>query len=208
MAEKHTLVFCVRHGTTVLNIRNAFRGNKDVPLDDKGIKDAHELSFYFKPIDICGIVCSDKHRAITTAKIIGDQKDMEFIPTKNLRALDVGDFSGQPRNDENVKALQNYIDNPETTIPGGESLNDFRRRIQPAIQEAIELALEYGEPLMLVSHSSIIHEVGNMLEKDHTATLVEPGGVCAIYISGGDLHAEPIFKPLLSVKKEKADTIT
>ncbi len=210
MTHKEIVLYAVRHGETALNKAGYFRGNKDVPLNEDGIRDAHKLAFYFAPIDILGIVSSDKNRAMTTARIISQQKnDQEPIPTESLRAFNVGEFSGKPRDEENTEALKHYIDNPDCTIPGGESLNDFRDRVQPAIREAIHMACESGLPLLLVGHSSIIHEIGNMFEKDHTAVLVEPGGAAAVYISGGEIHAEPIFKPLPeSEKKEKADTIS
>lgn len=210
MSEKHIVVYAARHGETSLNKSGSFRGNKNVPLNDDGIRDAHKLAFYFAPIDLMGIVSSDKIRAMTTAKIISQQKnDQEPIPTENLRALNVGEFSGKPRSKENVDALQHYIDNPDCVIPGGESLNQFRDRVQPAIMDAINMACESGSPLLLIGHSSIIHEIGNMFEKDHTSVLVEPGGVAAIYIVRGEIHAESIFKPLPeSERTEKADTIS
>ena len=49
-----------------------------------------------------------------------------------------------------------------------------------------------GEPGLLVVHSSIIHEISDMLHGDHEAQLVEPGGVVAIHTSRDGLKSEAI----------------
>ena len=200
--------YVCRHGRTVLNAEGKFRGNKDVELDSTGIADAHRLANLFSNIEISGIFCSDKIRATKTAEIIAQANKLPITLSKNLRALNVGDFSGQPRNKENEAELQKYIDDPCCCIPGGESLNDFRARVRPCIQDAVDLYMDCGVPPLIVGHSSIIHEVGAMLHGEHKSVLVEPGGAIAIYFNGkGQLAAQPIFKPVRSVGSQ-AETIS
>lgn len=208
MSDRIIILYAARHGTTTLNTAGAFRGSVDVPLDTKGIKDAHQLAFYFEPIEVCHIVSSDKKRAAKTAEIIGSRKHIQPLLTDSIHPLDVGDFSGKPKNEENRAALEHYINHPELTIPGGEALNDFKARVRPAIQEAMEIADNSGQPILLVVHSSIIHEIGSMINGHHGSTLVEPGGVAAIYMENGVLKAEPIFKPISDTLTGKADTIS
>src|ERR1700749_2193086 len=124
--------YVCRHGRTELNAAGKFRGNKDVPLDSTGIADAHRLANLFSNIEISGIFCSDKIRATKTAEIIAQANQLPITLSKNLRALNVGSFSGQKRNKESEEALQKYIDQPDCCIPGGESLNDFRARVRPS----------------------------------------------------------------------------
>ena len=61
---------------------------------------------------------------------------------------------------------------------------------------------------MVVAHSSVIHEVGTLVAGDHTAKLVEPGGVLAIYFNNGKLDADPIYRALKSKPGSHAETIT
>ena len=192
-------VLVARHGRTALNSEHKFRGRMDVPLDETGIKQAHELAELLRPIELGPIFCSDTKRASKTAEIIAQKQDTHVYKNQNLKALNVGDFSGEKRSPENVAALTKILLSPDTTIPGGESLNDFSARVQPCIHEAIEIFLETGVPPLLVAHSSIIREVGAMFMGDHTLALVEPGGVLAIYFDNGKLKAKPIYREVEKV---------
>ena len=200
-------VFVARHGQTVLNKAGAFRGNANPPLDETGIKEAHELAKFLEQFEISHVISSDKQRATKTAEIIAKAQHTDVHQTPFLRALNVGKFSGQKRTPESEAELQTYLDDPDCKIPDGESLNDFKSRIHPCVTEAVELFSRCGVPPLIVAHSSIVHEVGSMLRGSHKALLVEPGGAIAIYFNGSKLDAEPIFKPL-SISGSHAETIT
>jgi broad specificity phosphatase PhoE len=203
------LVYVVRHGETGMNSQNLFRGNKNPPLNESGKADAEDLAKIFSSLDISHIVSSDRTRAKTTAAAIARKKSQPVHMSENLRALNVGDFSGKPRTEENVAALQHYIDHPDEKIPGGESLNEFKARIDPCLQEAIELAIHSGEPVLLVAHSSVVHEVGAMIKDAHQAVLVKPGGYAIIYINDrGKLDAKPVYKPDHERMKQNTETIS
>lgn len=204
MAHKEIILYVARHGRTVMNEENKFRGDANPPLDANGIRDANELAFYFSGIELSFIVASDKKRASTTADIISLQKniqpeenvfDLHPVYNDQLRPWNVGDFGGKPKNDENVKELQKYIDNPDAVVPGGTSLSDFRGRVRPLFKEAVEAGIQIGVPGLLVVHSSVIHELGCCFGGDHEAAHVKPGGVAAVYLEGGQLKVSPIFKP-------------
>lgn len=192
---KEVLVYVARHGTTALNGTNVFRGTRDMPLDANGLRDAHQLAHYFEPIEVSHIVCSNMRRAIVTAKIIAEAKGSPVHQTPNLRPREIGEFTGLEKTEENMAQWRYYIDHPDASIPGGESLNEFQSRLRPCIMEAIELAGVCGEPVLMVMHSSGIHEIGSVLYHDYRAALVEPGGVAVIYTENGQLGAEPIFRP-------------
>jgi len=206
--DKTVVAYLVRHGTTVLNSSGMFRGNKNPPLDAQGRRDAHKLADYFKDVDLSFIICSDKARATETAELIGKEHDLPVHKSENLRALNVGSFSGQKRTPESEAALQHYIDNPSIQIPEGESLNDFKARVHPCFKELVDLYRDSGVPPLAVLHSSLIHEIGAVLEGSHKAVLVDPGGVCVVYLDNNKLHAAPIFKPSKVQPGVRADTVS
>lgn len=211
MAKAPDLVvlYCARHGETTLNATGCFRGNKDVPLNANGIRDAHHLKTLFADEPLSFIIGSDRIRATQTADIIHAGRNIPKHTSPLLRALDVGDFSGKPRDKENTSALQVYLDSPDEEIPGGESLNNFRGRVDPAIWEAFGLADDAGLPGLVISHSSIIHELGELWGSGHKTSLVEPGGVVAIYVKNGRIGVQPIFRPLASSDSYgRADTVS
>jgi probable phosphoglycerate mutase len=176
-------------------------------LDKVGIKEAGELAKLFEHVELSHIFCSDKQRATKTAEIVGKAHGASVHPVESLRALDVGEFSGQKRTPEAEANLQTYLESPDTQIPGGESLNEFKQRIGPCLQQAVEMFSKTGVPPLLVAHSSIVHEVGALLKGGHKNLLVSPGGAIAIFFNGSKLDAEPIFKPL-TTSKTHAETIT
>lgn len=205
----HTNILClvVRHGQTTLNREGRFRGTANPPLDATGIKQAHEVAKLLDAIEISHIFSSDKQRATLTADIIAKGGGIKVHKTENLRALNVGDYSGQLRTPEAEAEVAAFADKPDVPFPGGESINQFRGRIQPCLQEACEIALECGAPTVVVGHSSIVHETGNWLYGDHKCILVEPGGMAAIYVKDGQLAADAIYKPLLK-QVNKATTLS
>lgn len=216
---KDIIVYVARHGTTELNQKNEFRGNIDCSLDKKGMQDARVLSKYFGGIDLSVIVSSDKKRTKQTTEQIKKNQpdDITVIYNENLRPWNVGEFGGLPKNVENKEKLKYYVDHPDVNIPGGESLNAFRSRIRPLLVQAAKYGKRSPKPLLLVVHSSVIHEVGATFGPHHEAAHVKPGGVAAIYVNNGDVSVEPIFKPdekattqnvLGSVSGQSADTVS
>lgn len=201
--DKTIVLYCARHGSTQLNSDNCFRGKADPPLSSKGFREANQLAHYIQPEEVSFIVASAKIRAkqtadvIATAKRLSGESKFDICPTPNegLFAWNVGNFSGKPKDKENLDELQKYIDAPDLVVPGGESLNRFRSRVRPLIEEAICASDELGCPGLIVVHSSVIHELGEMFHKDHTAALVKPGGLAAVYYSNGQLNVEAIFRP-------------
>jgi broad specificity phosphatase PhoE len=172
-----------------------FRGDTDVPLNKQGHKDMEETSKFLEDIDPVFIISSDRTRAVQSVEILTKHFEAPTHTSDQLRAWDVGEFSGKPRNDENLKSLQKYIDDPYLVVPGGESLDCFTARTMPAIQECFCLAQHHGIGFVVV-HSSVVHQLGQQLLSDHKSLVVEPGGVVVIGLEDGRPSAKPIFKPV------------
>jgi broad specificity phosphatase PhoE len=186
------LAYFVRHGQTGLNGEKKFRGALNPPLNEEGMTEADKLKNYFENVDLGDAYTSDTNRAETTAQIILSPKNIDPIVVPSLKALDVGYLSGQLKEGHQAE-MKYYQDNPHENIPQGESLNGFRGRVRPAIQAIIRRGVTTGLPSLAVSHSSIIHELSNMLHGDHNHALVEPGGVVAVVHDGNTFKAMPIL---------------
>jgi len=197
------LCYFARHGSTDLNQANCFRGKANPSLSALGYREANQLAHYMQSIEVSFIVASAKKRSMETAETIclaqklecESNSHLKVIPNELLFAWNVGNFSGKPKNKENLDDLQRYIDDPNLQVPGGESLNEFRNKIRPLVQEAIEESNKAGIPGLLVVHSSVIHELGEMFHGNHSQALVKPGGLAAVYFSNGTLKAQALFRP-------------
>ena len=186
-----------RHGSTTLNAMGCYRGPMDPSLDAQGIMDAHRLADFLKDYDLYPVVIlSDMKRARETAHIVAAAcQGLQCHETPQLRPLNVGDLAGQKRTPENEATVRYHADHPDVPFHNGECINGFRERVHPIMAHGVEVAIKSGKPVLFVAHSSTVHEVGNVSHKDHTASLVKPGGVVAVYICDGCLCSEPIYKP-------------
>lgn len=190
------VAYFVRHGQTTLNAEGKFRGPSNPPLDVVGHNDAQKLAQYFKGIELGDAWTSDKTRAVQTAETILDPKGMVANHTPDLHALNVGYLAGEKKSDEdNAAAIRYHQKNPDEAFLNGESLNEFRKRVRPVILRAIHAGHTSGKPSIVVAHSSIIHELGNVVHQDHTSTLVKPGGVAAVSFDGKHFNAKAIIRP-------------
>ena len=64
-------IYIVRHGETLWNKEEVFRGRKDIPLNDNGMRQAERAGAYFAGQPIGRIVSSPLARARQTAEAIG-----------------------------------------------------------------------------------------------------------------------------------------
>ena len=83
-------VFCmklyvVRHGQTDWNVQHKLQGSVDIPLNSTGLKQAQELSTKIETLDFNLIISSPLSRALETAKIINQKKNVPIV-TNNLLA--------------------------------------------------------------------------------------------------------------------------
>ena len=123
----------IRHGSTALNAgpdKDRIRGWVDVPLDDKGIKEAESIGrelalMKAKPRVLFS---SDLQRAAKTAHIISQMAGIPLAPPEHgLRPWNLGHFQGV----ESAKIapqMKMFVNNPGHRVPGGESFNEFRTR--------------------------------------------------------------------------------
>ena len=194
MDKSNLLAYFVRHGTTAANEEGLFRGRLNPALDEAGIQDALKLKEYFKHTEFGDAFTSDTLRSQTTAATVLQPHEISPIIVPELNAIDIGRLAGQKKSDHQAEV--NYFqNNPNEPFPGGESINQFRGRVRPAISHAIKRGFETGLPSVAFVHSSIIHEVGNMIHGDHLASLVKPGGVVGVFHTGGHFIAKALIKP-------------
>lgn len=181
-----------RHGETTANDKNLFRGPIDYDLNEKGRQQAKEMGDHLN-IPFSAIFSSPKKRAVGTAKIaLGEKVPIRVVP--GFDSYNIGHLAGKPKNEENLKIVRYYQDNPSEVIPGGESLNQFRKDVDPDIIRVIQLGDETGFPTMSFVHSSIVHEVSYLLHGDHTKVKVRPGGLVGVFKNGDRFLARPLLK--------------
>ncbi len=152
---KGRVVAIIRHGQTKLNAEDKIRAWLDVPLDEKGVSQAHELGVQMRDdaIELDGLVCSDLLRTRQTALIVSQETGIPVIGiTRDLRPWDVGILSGTDGEKAHKIMMEHAWNAPDAPVGGdGESFNIFRVRMLLGIIAILNA--HRGLRLGLVSHS-------------------------------------------------------
>jgi 2,3-bisphosphoglycerate-dependent phosphoglycerate mutase len=192
--------FFIRHGETDMNnppdgSEEKFRGDADVPLNMNGHQQAEDLVQYLKGYKLSALYHSGKHRTMQTMMPLAEDKGLPSVALKNFDSLDTGEFTGLPKNEENKEKLAYYREHPDETIPGGESVNHFRDRVDPIIRNCVKIGLESGAPVAACVHGSVMREISRLFDESYDSLKVEPGGIVGIaQEQDGSLTAMPLVK--------------
>ena len=137
------VAYFVRHGSTELNDAGKFRGPIDVSLDENGRQQAEQLADFLKNKKFSAVYYTSKKRSKQTVDPILEKSKTKVKPkmVKDFDPFNVGDLAGKPKDQENIATIRYYQDHPDEKVPGGERLNDFRKRTDPKIK----MALKKGE---------------------------------------------------------------
>ena len=146
-------IILVRHGETEWNIKEIFRGRIDIELNETGIKQAELLAEYLSQVEMEAIYSSPLKRALKTAEVIASYHNLDVEIAPGLIDFDYGEWQGLPHQEVKNKYKELYaewIKNPHRVkMPGGESLDDVRRRAIGVVDNIIS---QYEGTIALVSH--------------------------------------------------------
>jgi phosphoserine phosphatase len=152
----------VRHGETDWNVQEIFRGRADVELNSTGKKQAELLAQYLKNIKLDAVYTSPLERALRTAQIVtGQQHRLQPEPMMELNDFDFGEWQAMSKADVKEKypdILDRWQKDPQRArIPGGESLNDVKKRVQKAVKDIVSRHEEGS--VLIVSHRIILKAI-------------------------------------------------
>ncbi len=151
------LVYLVRHGEIWReDDRPRYVGQLDVPLSDRGRRQAADLGRRLRRARIAGLVSSDLSRARETAEIAGDALGLPCVQLPELREVSLGEWEGLPVREVARQFPGEYrargLDMGRYRPPGGESFEDCSARVVPAFHRL--LASTRGD-LLLVGHAGV-----------------------------------------------------
>ncbi len=162
-------LYLVRHGTTVMNVQNRYRGRRDIPLDAQGYQDAVDAARRLSGVGLTAVYTGPLRRTIATAQIIADAAGVPDLRILHgLNNLDYGAWEGMTAEEAAAyepEAHATYRTSPTKAVcPQGERLMDAQRRMIAALQ--LIGSRHPGEAVVAVTHAVMIR-----------LTLVELNGV-------------------------------
>lgn len=152
-AEAGTLVLLIRHGETEWNRDQRVQGHYDVPLSERGVRQAERLAEWLAEEALGAVYSSDLQRARITAEILaGDQIPVRLEP--RLREARFGLFEGLTSAEIQAAYPEAYLAWRHDAIrhrpPGGETLEDLQERCMEALAE--HLPEHPGQTVAVVAH--------------------------------------------------------
>lgn len=140
-------LYLVRHGETAWNREKVFRGRADIPLSERGLRQAELTGKAFSRVAVEAIYTSPLQRSLLTAQAIARQTGAPLHLEPALTDIDFGLWTGVPQAQVNEKFPELYQQWKLTPhlcqFPQGETLadvwkrtNHFARTVAPRHQDA------------------------------------------------------------------------
>jgi len=156
-AHERTLrLFLVRHGETADNIHMRYVGTRDDPLTENGMRQARLVADALSQLPIRMAVSSPLRRAADTAVRIQEACKVELRLDSRLAEGSFGSWEGLTRAEvlnlgsRDAERLARWESDPSCAPPGGESIQNVKKRI---LSLAEELKMEFADSsVVLVSH--------------------------------------------------------
>jgi broad specificity phosphatase PhoE len=154
-----TRVHLVRHGTTLLNRQNRYRGRIDVPLDERGWQDAWGAAAQLRDSGVNAIYSSPLRRARDTARVIADATGTAAVlDLPGIVNLDYGRWEGLTAEQAAAADPDPYARyiafTDDAACPGGELLMSAAERTLLSLH-VLQL-LHPGGVVVAVSHAVIV----------------------------------------------------
>jgi broad specificity phosphatase PhoE len=186
----------VRHGTTDWVDTNYLHGITDIPLNDTGLRQAHEVAEVLKSVSASHLYSSPLTRCMQTAQAIAANVNLQPIPMDGLIELNFGWLEGKQFKDfssPDASPIARFLDHFHHNlirVVSGESISHLRRRVLAAWQQIINE--NKGEISIVVGHSAVfnnilIHHFGKTYPKGTHYFSVRPCSISEIEINDAGL---------------------
>ena len=145
-------LFLVRHGQTHANVaRQLDTAVPGLDLTDEGRAQARALADRLGAEDLGAIYTSDLVRTQQTAAPLAEMLGLEMVVLPGLREIQAGDYEMSTDWQPYIDAVIRWREDPEHTIPGGDSGARFLARYDEAIAR---IASDGHESAVAVSHGA------------------------------------------------------
>jgi len=187
-------LFLLRHGSTSCNEEGRICGHVEVPLSERGRRQATRAAELLEPCRVDLVLSSPLLRTLETARIVAGARELEPELDGGLTELALGHWSGRARSElaEDPRFLAWLARPHETATPDGERLSDVQARALDAVRRGIA-GTPAGGGLLLVSHGGVIRVLVltllGMPLSAYQRVRTDPGSVSAFEVTaGGELR--------------------
>jgi broad specificity phosphatase PhoE len=152
----------LRHGETESNRQRLALGREDVPLNEKGRRQAGALASSLDGVTVSAVFASPLRRAVETARPLAEARGLDVQVDEDLTEMAVGELEGLTPlelRDRYGDFLRQWFSTEagRLRMPGGESLQDVQDRAWAAIERLRERHPE--DTVAVVTHNFTIHAI-------------------------------------------------
>ena len=157
MSTQRTRLFLARHGELTTSCEWRYVGHMDVDMNDTGVEQIKKLGLRLMDKEIDVLLSSDLKRSAGSAGIIGGMLGLEPVQDRNFREINIGIWEGLTKQEIMEEFRADYekraMNLSEFRVEKGESFNDLKNRVLPALETYIE---KYqGKNILLVAHGGV-----------------------------------------------------
>jgi 2,3-bisphosphoglycerate-dependent phosphoglycerate mutase len=146
-------ILLVRHGETDGNAARVLQ-RPEVPLNDRGIRQAEQLAQRLIALGFAHVVCSNLLRARMTAAPLAARFGMTIEETPLLQERNFGDLRGMP-----YAALNEDPFGPDVAPPNGEDWPTFHVRVAEAFAFVVQRRRSLNGNLVVITHGLVCRAV-------------------------------------------------
>ncbi len=149
----------LRHGETAHNAQQLALGQADVPLTDRGRRQAQAVASRLGGEPIAAVYSSPLRRAVATATPLADARKLAVQTASDLIEMAIGEMDGltfAEVRERYPEFLRLWLSDQlaDAVMPGGESLRQVQARVWAAL-ESIR-ARHAEETVAVVTHNFVI----------------------------------------------------
>jgi broad specificity phosphatase PhoE len=142
-------ILLVRHGETDGNAARILQ-RPDVPLNDRGLRQAEQLARRLSALGFARILCSDLLRARMTAAPLAARSGVAIEQSPLLQERNFGDLRGMA-----YAALSEDPFGPDVRPPNGEDWPTFHARVADAFAFIVSRRRSMNGTLVVVTHGLV-----------------------------------------------------
>jgi len=144
-------ILLVRHGETDGNAARVLQ-RPDVPLNERGIRQAEQLARRLSALGFARILCSDLLRARMTAAPLAARSGIAIEESPLLQERNFGDLRGLAY----AELAENPF-GPDVRPPNGEDWPTFHGRVADAFAFIVKRRRSVNGTLVVVTHGLVCH---------------------------------------------------
>jgi broad specificity phosphatase PhoE len=154
MSTPPLTLYLARHGQSQTNHQGLVTGQLDVGLSDKGLQQSQALAECLRDVPLAAVYTSTLQRTLATAAPTAQAQGLTIERLGALDEIHMGELQGRFRDERDAPAqalwAQWQADPWGYTVPGGESMAAFTRRVEGALEHLLQR--HRGQTILVVGH--------------------------------------------------------